>query len=143
MLEGRLRDELERLNPDFPAEALDDAFRRLAAAQGVTVEGRNRAFHRMVVDGVQVEYRTEDGSIRGVQARVIEFDDPAGNNWLAVNQIAVVENKHERRPDIVLFVNGLPLGLIEHKTRRTRTRPSGPPGGSSRPTRRSCHRSSP
>ena len=69
----------------------------------------------MLVDGVTVEYRTNDGAVRGAQARVIDFDDPANNDWLAVNQFTVVENKHERRPDVVLFVNGLPLGVIELK----------------------------
>ncbi len=69
----------------------------------------------MVVDGVTVEHRTDNGAIRGAQARVIDFDDPANNDWLAVNQFTVVENKHERRPDVVLFVNGLPLGVIELK----------------------------
>ena len=68
-----------------------------------------------MVDGVTVEHRTDNGAIRGAQARVIDFDDPANNDWLAVNQFTVVENKHERRPDVVLFVNGLPLGVIELK----------------------------
>ena len=79
------------------------------------MEARNRAFHRMIVDGVTVEHSTDDGHIRGAQVRVVDFDTPSGNDWLAVNQVTVVENKHERRPDIVLFVNGLPLGLIELK----------------------------
>ena len=105
----------QRLNPDLPAEALDDAYRKLTRPEGATVEARNRAFHRMVVDGVTVEHRTDDGHIRGAQVRVVDFDTPSGNDWLAVNQVTVVENKHERRPDIVLFVNGLPLGLIELK----------------------------
>ena len=115
VLEGRLRGALDRLNPDLPNEALDDAYRKLTRPEGATVEGRNRAFHRMVVDGVPVEHRTGDGHIRGAQVRVVDFDDPARNDWLAANQVTVVENKHERRPDIVLFVNGLPLGLIELK----------------------------
>ena len=115
LLEQRLRDSLARFNPDLPAEALDDAFRKLVHAEGPTLETRNRAFHRMLVDGVTVEYRTSDGAVRGAQARAIDFDDPANNDWLAVNQFTVVESKHERRPDIVLFVNGLPLGVIELK----------------------------
>ena len=69
----------------------------------------------MLVDGMTVEYRTDNGTVRGAQARVIDFDTPANNDWLAVNQFTVVENKHERRPDVVLFVNGLPLGVIELK----------------------------
>ena len=115
VLERRLRDALARLNPDLPTSALDDAFRKLTRPEGATLEARNRAFHRMVVDGVTVERRTADGLIRGGQARVIDFDDPVNNDWLAVNQFTVVENKHERRPDLVLFVNGLPLGVIELK----------------------------
>ena len=113
--EGRLHGALQRLNPDLPAGALDDAYRKLTRPEGATVEARNRAFHRMVVDGVTVEHSTDDGHIRGAQVRVVDFDTPSGNDWLAVNQVTVVENKHERRPDIVLFVNGLPLGLIELK----------------------------
>ena len=115
VLERRLRDALARLNPTLPTEALDDAFRKLTHSEGPTLEARNRAFHRMLIDGVTVEYRTNDGTVRGAQAQVIDFDTPINNDWLAVNQFTVVENKHERRPDIVLFVNGLPLGVIELK----------------------------
>ena len=115
VLERRLREALARLNPDLPAEALDDAFRKLARPEGATLEARNRAFHRTVVDGATVEYRGDNGAIRGAQAFAIDFDAPDANDWLAVNQFTVVENRHERRPDIALFVNGLPLGLIELK----------------------------
>ena len=115
VLEQRLRNALARLNPSLPASALDDAFRKLTLPTGATLETRNRAFHRMLVDGVTVEYRAGDGSVQGAQAQVIDFDDAAANDWLAVNQFTVTENRHTRRPDIVLFVNGLPLGLIELK----------------------------
>ena len=115
VLERRLRDTLARLNPNLPAAAQDDAFRKLTHPDGPTLEARNRAFHRLLVDGVTVEYRTDNGTVRGAQARVIDFDTPVNNDWLAVNQFTVVENKHERRPDVVLFVNGLPLGVIELK----------------------------
>ncbi len=115
VLERRLRDALALLNPHLPTEALDDAFRKLTHPDGPTLEARNRAFHRMLVDGVTVEYRTDNGTVRGAQTRVIDFDTPINNDWLAVNQFTVVENKHERRPDVVLFVNGLPLGVIELK----------------------------
>ena len=111
----RLRDALARLNPSLPTDALDDAFRKLTLPVGATLEARNRTFHRMLVDGVTVEYRASDGSIRGMQAQVINFDDVGANDWLAVNQFTVSENRHTRRPDIVLFVNGLPLGVIELK----------------------------
>jgi type I restriction enzyme R subunit len=115
VLAQRLRDALARLNPALPAEALDDAFRKLTRPEGAELVARNRALHRLLVDGVTVEYRTADGGIRGAQARVIAFDDPSGNDWLAVNQFSVVENKHARRPDVVLFVNGLPLAVVELK----------------------------
>ena len=115
VLEQRLRDALARLNPELPTDALSDIFRKLAHPEGPTLETRNWAFHRMVVAGVTVEYVDTDGRVRGDQVRVLDFDEPEGNDWLAVNQLTVVENKHERRPDIVLFVNGLPLGVIELK----------------------------
>lgn len=115
ILSQRLRDVLARLNPELPAEALEDAFRKLTRSGGPTIETRNRALHRLLVDGVTVEYRRPDGSIAGAQAQVIDFGDPDNNDWLAVNQFTVSENRHTRRPDIVLFVNGLPLAIIELK----------------------------
>ena len=115
VLERRLRDALARLNPDLPPEALDDAFRKLTRPEGSTLEARNRAFHRMLVQGVPVEYRTDGRAIRGAQAAVVDYGDPAANDHLAVNQVTVSEHDHTRRPDIVLFVNGLPLGVIELK----------------------------
>lgn len=115
VLEGRLRDALARLNPSLPAEALEDAFRRVTYPEGATLEARNRAFHRMLVEGVTVEYRRPDGSIAGAQATVMDFDEPENNDWLAVNQFTVIENKQTRRPDVVLFINGLPLTVIELK----------------------------
>ena len=115
VLERRLRDALAAFNPALPLDALDDAYRKLTRPQGSTLEARNRAFHRMLVDGVGIEYRDSDGRLRGDQVRVIDFDSPAGNDWLAVNQLTVTEDRNTRRPDVVLFVNGLPLGVIELK----------------------------
>ena len=114
VLEHRLRDALAEFNPDLPAAALDDAFRRLTRPEGATLEARNRAFHRMLVQGVTVEYRA-GGAIRGAQANVIDFETPANNDFLAVNQFTVTENRNTRRPDVVLFVNGFPLAIIEIK----------------------------
>ena len=115
VLQQRLRDTLAELNPRLPAAALDDAFRKLTRPDGSTLEARNREFHRMLVNGVEVEYREAEGRVRGDQVRVIDFDDPANNDWLAVNQFSVTEDRNTRRPDVVLFVNGLPLGIIELK----------------------------
>jgi len=115
VLEDRLQDALAALNPELPEDALDDVFRKLTNPSGSTLEARNREFHRMLVDGVAVEYRAGDGSIRGAQAVVIDDGNLFANDWLAVNQFTVAEGQHRRRPDIVLFVNGLPLGMIELK----------------------------
>ena len=115
VLEQRLRDALARLNPTLPVEALEDAFRKLTRPEGAEAVARNRSMHRLLVDGVTVEYSTADGDIRGAQARVVDFDHVEANDWLAVNQFSVVENKHSRRPDVVLFVNGLPLAVLELK----------------------------
>ena len=115
ILAGRLRQALVRLNPDLPAEALEDAFRKLTRTDAPSLVERNRSVHRMLVDGVTVEYRREDGSIAGAQAMLIDFDTPDNNDWLVVNQFTVAEGQHTRRPDVVLFVNGLPLAVIELK----------------------------
>ncbi len=115
ILERRLRDAIDRLNPEIRFDAHEDAFRKLTNPQGTSLEVKNESFHRMLVEGVNVEYRDIDGRIRGAQVRVIDFDDVGANDFLAVNQFAVVENKNSRRPDVVLFVNGLPLGIVELK----------------------------
>ncbi len=115
VFEDRLRQALARLNPALPPEAIEDAFRKVIRPEGPSLDSRNRAIHRWLVNGVTVEYRRPDGSIAGAQARVLDFDDLENNDWLAVNQFTFVENKHNRRPDIVLFVNGMPLVVIELK----------------------------
>jgi len=118
VLARRLRDAMVRLNPGVSAEAVDDAFRKVMRADllgGGNLVMRNRAVHRMLVDGVTVEEKRADGSVGGVIVRVIDFDDPSNNDWAAVNQFTVTEGQHTRRPDIVVFVNGLPLAVIELK----------------------------
>jgi type I restriction enzyme R subunit len=115
VLQLRLQQVLIRLNPNLPPEALEDAFRKLTKTEMPSLIEWNRAVHRMLVDGVTVEYRRKDGTIAGAQARVIDYDDPDNNDWLAVNQFTVAEGQHTRRPDVVLFLNGLPLAVIELK----------------------------
>jgi len=115
VLEARLRAALGRLNPGLPPSALEDAFRKLTRPSAATLVGVNRAAYRMLVEGVTVEHPRADGSIAGAPARVIDYDDPENNDWLVVNQFTVVENKHNRRPDVVVFLNGLPLAVIELK----------------------------
>ena len=115
VLERRLRDALASLNPGAPGEAVDDAHRKLMRPEGPTLEARNRAFHRMLVNGVEVDYREGEGRVRGDVVRVLDFETPDRNDWLAVQQYTVSENRNTRRPDIALFVNRLPLGIIELK----------------------------
>ena len=115
VLEERLRDALLNLNPDLPASALEGGLRCLINPDGPNLETRNRAFHRTLTNGVTVDVRGPDGTTTGVPAKVVDFEDPANNDWLAVNQFTVKEGQYTRRADIVLFVNGLPSGIIELK----------------------------
>jgi type I restriction enzyme R subunit len=115
VLVGRLQDAIGRLNPDIPEEARNEALRKvLRVATGSLVQS-NRAFHQMLRDGLDVEYSRPDGSIKGDKARLIDFTHVDANDWLVVNQFTVIESQHNRRPDVVVFVNGLPLALIELK----------------------------
>ncbi len=115
VLVGRLREAIHRLNPKVPDEAREDALRKVLRVASPSLIQTNRAFHKMLRDGVEVEYRRADGGIKGDYVRLLNFDWPKDNDWLAVNQFAVIEGQHHRRPDIVLFVNGLPLSVIELK----------------------------
>jgi type I restriction enzyme, R subunit len=115
VLPERLRTALRKLNTALPAEALAEAFRKVTVPQHPSLIANNRAFHRMLVDGIAVECRRKDGSIGAEIVRLIDFNDSEANDWLAVNQFTVIEDQHKRRPDIVIFVNGLPLGIIELK----------------------------
>ena len=115
VLNSPLRGALVELNPTIPDGALRDAKRKLMRPGGATLEDRNRSFHRMLVDGVGVEYRHQDGGIRGAQVRVVDFDHPEANFWIVASQFTVEEDQHRRRPDIVVFLNGLPVAIIELK----------------------------
>ena len=115
LLTSRLRNALERLNPHLPAETLEEVLRKVQQTETPSLIEENRRLHRYLIAGVPVEVAREDGSIGGDVARLIDFDDVDANDWLAVNQYTVIENRNNRRPDVVLFVNGLPLAVIELK----------------------------
>jgi type I restriction enzyme R subunit len=114
VLVGRLRTALENINPNIPPDAIDEAIRRITRNESPGLIESNRCFHRMITDGVDVSFM-HDG--REVHDKVWLFDleDLENNDWLVVNQFTVIEDRRNRRPDIVIFVNGLPLGLIELK----------------------------
>ncbi|MCB5223861.1 MAG: type I restriction endonuclease subunit R [Candidatus Cloacimonadaceae bacterium] len=115
VLEDRLRNALFGLNSEMPHDALEDAFRKLSQLDSPSLVMNNYTIHRYLVEGVPVEYQRKDGSLAGADVQVIDFENPDNNDFLVVNQFTVVENKIERRPDIVIFVNGLPLAVIELK----------------------------
>lgn len=115
VLERRLRQALERLNPTLPAAAIEDAYRRITRLDTPSLVPSNQDWHKMLVDEVNVEYTRPDGSIAGAQVRVVDFDDPENNDWVAVNQFTVVEGQNTRRPDVLIFLNGLPVVLMELK----------------------------
>lgn len=115
VLTKRLKDALTKLNPAMSSDTLDEAFRKIIHFETPSLIQNNRAFHRMLIDGVPIEYQRPDGSIAGDRVRLLDFDNPERNDWLVVNQLAVRGPNHTRRPDVVVFVNGLPLAVFELK----------------------------
>ncbi|MGH7995016.1 MAG: type I restriction endonuclease subunit R [Opitutaceae bacterium] len=115
VLVGRLREALDRLNPKIPADAREEALRKVLHVATPSLVGTNKRLHAMLRDGVEVEYRRRDGSIAGDRMQLVDFETPAANDWLVVNQFTVIEGQSNRRPDVVVFVNGLPLAVIELK----------------------------
>lgn len=115
VLIGRLNAAIHRLNPTLPEEAVAEARAKVLRSETQSLLEENRRLHRFLVEGVPVEVRRPDSTISGEHVRLLDLDDPAANDWLAVNQFTVVENKANRRPDVVVFVNGLPLAVLELK----------------------------
>jgi type I restriction enzyme R subunit len=115
LLATRVHAAIAKLNPALSGEARAEVFVKLIRTETPSLVDENRRLHRYMVEGVPVEVRLPDGTITGELARIIDFDDPDANDWLAVNQYTVIENKANRRPDVVIFINGLPLCVIELK----------------------------
>lgn len=117
-LEQRVKDALFRINRDLPAEALEDAYRQIITFNSPMLEENNRYFHKLLVEGIEVSYKEKD-VIRTKRAYIIDFDDMDGkksnNEFLVVNQFTIIENE-ERRPDLILFINGIPVVVIELKS---------------------------
>lgn len=110
----RLREAIHKLNPDIPVAAREDAFKQVLDLGIPSLLSANRHFHKLLVGGVPVQYQ-KDGETRGDFVRLIDWAHPERNEWLAVNQFSIRGPHHTRRPDVILFVNGLPLVLIELK----------------------------
>ncbi|WP_245493078.1 MULTISPECIES: type I restriction endonuclease subunit R [unclassified Mesorhizobium] len=115
ILTSRLSAAVDRLNPTIPAEARASAIKQLFVTETPSLVEENRRIHRLLTDGVDVEFVVADGEIKGDKVWLIDFDSAENNDWLVTNQFTVVEGRHKRRPDIVVFVNGLPLAIIELK----------------------------
>ena len=114
LLIDRLRQAVARLNPNIPQAAREDAVKQVIDLGTPVLLAANRHFHRLLVAGVPVQYPI-DGETRGDFVRLVDWAEAARNEWLAVNQFSITGPHHTRRPDIILFVNGLPLVLIELK----------------------------
>ena len=115
VLVGRLRSALTRLNPNLPTSALDDALRKVVVHDTTDLVLNNQRFHKFLIEGVDVEYTDGTGGVRYAKARIIDFENPDANDWLVVNQFTIKEDAGERRPDLIVFVNGLPIALFEFK----------------------------
>ena len=122
VLMDRLKRAVDRLNPDIPSEARQDALKKVIADETPSLIEENRRIHRALVEGIDVEFYVEDGTIRGDKVRLIDFGDPSANDWLAVDQFTVIEHGNNRRPDVVVFVNGLlsPSSFLIGRTRGVR-----------------------
>ncbi|HET6843921.1 MAG TPA: type I restriction endonuclease subunit R [Candidatus Angelobacter sp.] len=114
ILVKHLREALARINPHIPQDAIEEAIRRVLHPETASLTKNNRRFHQMLVEGVTVSYQRDDEPAHD-QVKLIDFDEPANNDWAAINQFTIIESRNNRRPDILIFINGLPLGVIELK----------------------------
>ena len=115
VLVPRLRAALRRINSDLSEDAIEQALRVVCRPPEPTLEQNNRWLHTLLTDGIDVEYRTGEGDARSGKAWLVDFDRPDRNDLLVVNQFIVTEGNHNRRPDLVVFLNGLPIAVIELK----------------------------
>jgi len=114
VLIDRLRRVVDNLNPTIPDEAKEEAIKKILRNESPELTTNNERFHEMLVNGIDIEYR-KDGRIAGDKVWLIDFSNPDNNEFLAINQFTVIENDNNRRPDIVVFINGLPIAVIELK----------------------------
>ncbi len=115
VLKKRFEEAVARLNPSLPLEARQDAVRRVMQSELPSLLEENRRLHKLMTEGVDVEYYAQDGTLAAGKVALIDFAHPEQNDWLAVSQFVVINGQNNRRPDVVVFVNGLPLGVIELK----------------------------
>ncbi len=114
VLLGRLQTALENINPNIPPDAISEAVRKITRTESPILIENNRRFHRLLTDGVDLSYMHNGREVHD-KVWLLDLEDLSNNDWLAVNQFTVIEDRRNRRPDIVIFVNGLPLGVFELK----------------------------
>ena len=115
ILWGRLRDALDRINPGADSSLIDEAVKMVQRAESQSPIDENARLHQLITDGVPVEHRDDDGQLRTTSLWLVDFEEPSNNDWVAVNQFTIVENGKNRRPDVLVMVNGIPLALLELK----------------------------
>jgi type I restriction enzyme, R subunit len=114
VLSQRLQAAIDRINPNIPTEAREEAYKKALRAASIDASSNNETFHVMLTDGIDVKFRTSTGT-RSDKVWLIDYKNPHQNNFLAVNQFTVIENNINKRADVVLFINGLPIVVIELK----------------------------
>ena len=114
-LHARLRSAVRRINPGTDGVLIDEAIKRLGRAESQNPVAENFRVHQLITEGVPVEHRGVDGAVRTMRIWLIDYDEPSNNDWVAINQFTIIENGKNRRPDVIVFVNGIPLGLLELK----------------------------
>jgi type I restriction enzyme, R subunit len=114
LLSRRLKEAIDRINPSIPSDAREEAFKKVLRATSIDILVNNEAFHVMLTDGIDVKFRTATGT-KSDKVWLIDYRNPQQNSFLAVNQFTVIENNINKRADVVLFINGLPVVVIELK----------------------------
>lgn len=115
ILWGRLREALHRINPGTDSSLIDEAVKTIQRAESQSPIDENARLHQLITEGVPVEHRDDDGQLRTTSLWMVDFDEPSNNDWVVANQFTIVENGTNRRPDVLVMVNGLPLALLELK----------------------------
>ena len=115
VLKKRFESAVALLNPGLPLDARQDAIRKVMQSDLPSLLEENRRIHKLITEGVDVEYYADDGTLTAGKVSLIDFERPEQNDWLIVSQFVVIAGQYNRRPDVVVFVNGLPLGVIELK----------------------------
>lgn len=115
ILWNRLRDAIQRINPGTAPMLVNEAVKQVQRAESQSLIDENARLHKLITEGVPVEHRVSDGSLRTTRLGLVDFEHPDNNDWVVVNQFTILENGKTRRPDVLVIVNGMPLALLELK----------------------------